>query len=135
MIHTIAKCELPLLCLLGLGIVSQETAISGSFQQNLNSQSSGIATFWPWHSPTLGHRTFTGSSASLPTDDQQGHSLLHMQLEPWVPPCVLFGWWFSLGVLVGSYCFSSYGAPKPFSSLGPFSSSSIGDPVLSPMVG
>ena len=21
--------------------------------------------------------------------------LLHMRLEPWVPPCVLFGWWFS----------------------------------------
>jgi hypothetical protein len=21
--------------------------------------------------------------------------LLHMWLEPWVPPCVLFGWWFS----------------------------------------
>jgi hypothetical protein len=26
---------------------------------------------------------------------QQGHPLLHMQLEPWVPPCVFFGWWFS----------------------------------------
>jgi hypothetical protein len=23
-----------------------------------------------------------------------------MQLEPWVPPCVLFGWWFSLEALV-----------------------------------
>jgi len=23
------------------------------------------------------------------------HPLLHMQLEPWVCPCVLFGWWFS----------------------------------------
>jgi hypothetical protein len=23
------------------------------------------------------------------------HPLLHMQLEPWVPPCILFGWWFS----------------------------------------
>jgi hypothetical protein len=38
------------------------------------------------------------------------------------------------GVVVGSYCSSSYGAAKPFSSLGPFSSSSIGDPVLSPLV-
>jgi hypothetical protein len=27
--------------------------------------------------------------------------LLHMQLEPWVPPCVLFGWWFSLWELLG----------------------------------
>jgi hypothetical protein len=35
------------------------------------------------------------------------------------------------GGLVGSYC-SSYGAANPFSSLGPFSSSYIGDPVLSP---
>jgi hypothetical protein len=57
----------------------------------------------------------------------------------WVLPCVLFGWWFSpwklWGVLVGSYCCSSYGAVNPFNSLGPFSSSSIGDPVLSSMDG
>jgi hypothetical protein len=32
-IYPIADCEHPLLCLLGPGIVSQETAISGSFQQ------------------------------------------------------------------------------------------------------
>jgi hypothetical protein len=32
-IHPIADCDH--LCLLGPGIVSQETAISGSFQQNL----------------------------------------------------------------------------------------------------
>jgi len=24
-----------------------------------------------------------------------------MQLEPWVPPCVLFGWWFSPGEIWG----------------------------------
>ena len=35
MIHPIADCEHPLLCLLGPCIVSLETAISGSFQQNL----------------------------------------------------------------------------------------------------
>jgi hypothetical protein len=28
--------------------------------------------------------------ASPPIDAWQGHPLLHMQLEPWVPPCVLF---------------------------------------------
>jgi hypothetical protein len=50
---------------------------------------------WPWHSPTLGHRTFTEPRASPPTDDQLGHSLLHMKLEPQVPPSVFFGWWFS----------------------------------------
>jgi hypothetical protein len=34
-IHPIADCEHPLLCLPGTGIASQETAISGSLQQNL----------------------------------------------------------------------------------------------------
>ena len=38
-------------------------------------------------------------------------------------------------MLVSSYCCSSYGAADPFSSLGTFASSSIGDPVLSPMDG
>jgi hypothetical protein len=52
-------------------------------------------TSWPWHSPTLGHRTFTGPRAPPPIDDRLGHPLLHMQLEPWLPPCVFFGWWFS----------------------------------------
>jgi hypothetical protein len=33
--HPIDDCEHPLLCLPGSGIASQETAISGSFQQNL----------------------------------------------------------------------------------------------------
>jgi hypothetical protein len=62
-----------------------------------------------------------------------------MRLEPWVPPCVLFGLWFTLWelwrLLVGSYSCFSYEAANPFSSLGPFSNSSTGDPVLSPMVG
>jgi hypothetical protein len=48
----------------------------------------------PWHSPTLGQRAFPGPRTSPPIDTQLGHPLLHMQLEPWVPPCVLFGWWF-----------------------------------------
>jgi len=55
----------------------------------------------PWHSPTLGHRAFTRPRASPPIDAQQGHPLLHMQLEPWLPPCVLFGWWFSPWELCG----------------------------------
>jgi hypothetical protein len=33
--------------------------------------------------------------ASPPIDNQLGYPLLHMQLEPWVPLCVFFGWWFS----------------------------------------
>jgi hypothetical protein len=30
----------------------------------------------------------------IPMDGKQSHPLLHMQLEPWVPSCVLFGWRF-----------------------------------------
>ena len=40
----------------------------------------------------------------------------------------------ALGVLVSSYC-SSYGVANPFSSLGSFPSSFIGDPVFCPMDG
>ena len=36
----------------------------------------------------------------------------------------------ALGVLVSSYCCSTYRAADPFSSLGTFSSSSIGGPVF-----
>ena len=56
---------------------------------------------WAWHFPTLEHRSFTGTGASPPIDDQQGHPLLHMLLEPCVPPCVFFGWWFSSWELWG----------------------------------
>jgi hypothetical protein len=42
-IHPIADCEHPLLCLLGPGLVSQETALSGSFQQNLASVCNGVS--------------------------------------------------------------------------------------------
>jgi hypothetical protein len=57
-VHSIADCEHPLLCLLGPGIVSQETAISGSFQQNLASVCNGVqrleanhgVDLWIWQS-------------------------------------------------------------------------------------
>jgi hypothetical protein len=48
-----------------------------------------------WHSPALGHGAFSGPKASPPTDVVQGHPLLYMQLELWMPPYVLFCWWFS----------------------------------------
>jgi hypothetical protein len=48
-----------------------------------------------WHSPTLGHQVFSRPRSSPLIGDQQGHPLLHMQLEPWVPRFVVFGWWFS----------------------------------------
>jgi hypothetical protein len=44
-IHPIADCEHPLICLLGPGIVSQETAISGSFQQNLASVCNDVSVW------------------------------------------------------------------------------------------
>jgi hypothetical protein len=50
---------------------------------------------WSWHFPTLGHRAFPGPRAFPPIDDLLGHPLLHLQLEPWVPPYVFFDWWFS----------------------------------------
>ena len=34
---------------------------------------------------------FIGPRASLPSDALSGHPLLHTQVEPWVPPCTLFG--------------------------------------------
>jgi hypothetical protein len=49
----------------------------------------------PWNSLTLGHQAFTGPKASALIDVLQGHTLLHMGLELWVPSCVIFGWWFS----------------------------------------
>jgi hypothetical protein len=42
-IHPIADCDHPLMCLLGPGILSEETAISGSFQQNLASVCNGVS--------------------------------------------------------------------------------------------
>ena len=44
----------------------------------------------------LRHLAFSGPQASPPFDDvPQGHSQLHMHLEHWSPPCVLFDLWFS----------------------------------------
>jgi hypothetical protein len=48
------------------------------------------------HPSTLEHQTSTGPRASPTTDVRQGHPLLHMNPEPWIPPCKLFGWWSSL---------------------------------------
>jgi hypothetical protein len=78
-------------------------------------------TSWPWHSPILGHRIFTGPRAPPPIGGRLGHPLLHIQLETQ-----------ALRVLVSSYCCSSYRAAEPFSSLGAFSSFFLGDPVFHP---
>jgi hypothetical protein len=76
-------------------------------------------TSWPWHSPVLGHIIFTIPRASPSIDGLLGHPLLHMQLETWTQ-----------GILVSSYCCSSYRVADPFSSLGTFSSSFIGGPCV-----
>jgi hypothetical protein len=44
--HPIADCEHPLLCFPGTGIASQETAISGSFQQNLAGLCNSVWVWW-----------------------------------------------------------------------------------------
>jgi hypothetical protein len=74
---------------------------------------------WLWHSPVLGHITFARPRTFPPNDGRLGHLLLHIQLETR-----------ALGVLISSYCCSSYRVADPFSSLGTFSSSSIGGPVF-----
>ena len=88
--------------------------------------------------PYTGALRLIGPRASLPIDVQQGHPLLHMQLEPWVPPCVLFGWWFSPWELWGYWLVHIVVPPMGLqtpSAPWVLSSSSIGDLVLSPMVG
>ena len=84
---------------------------------------------------------YTGASSLHRTkglsfhDILQGHPLLHMQLKQWVAPCVLFVWWFSSGELWGKgsgwliLLFFLWG------SFSPFSNSSIGDHMISSMVG
>jgi hypothetical protein len=44
---------------------------------------------WSWH------KAFTGPRAYPPIDDRIGHPLLHILLEPQVPSCVFFDWWYS----------------------------------------
>jgi hypothetical protein len=79
-------------------------------------------TSWPWHSPVLRYIKFAR------------------------PRGLSFHWWptrpssdlyaatdmSSRGVLISSYCCSTYRIADPFSSLGTFSSSSIGGPVIHP---
>jgi hypothetical protein len=52
--HPIDDCEHPLLYLPGLGIKSQEKAISGSCQQNLSGICSGVWVWWLYIDPLVG---------------------------------------------------------------------------------
>jgi hypothetical protein len=68
---------------------------------------------WSWHSPKLGHRTFTGPRTFPPIDDQLGYTLLHIQVEPQVPPCVFFDWWFCSKELWGYWLVPPMGLQTP----------------------
>jgi hypothetical protein len=68
---------------------------------------------------TGAYKVCLDQGASLPSDGRLGHPLLHVQLETG-----------ALGVLISSYCCSTYRVADPFSSLGTFSSFSIGGPVF-----
>jgi hypothetical protein len=78
---------------------------------------------WPWHSPVLGNIIFTSPRTSHSIYGRLGHPLLHMQRDTSS----------GAGVLVSSYCCSSYRVADPFSSLGAFSSSFIGGSVFHPI--
>jgi hypothetical protein len=54
-----------------------------------------IHTSLSWHILPLRHRAFPRTRDSPLIDVLQRHPLLHMWLETWVPPYVLFVWWFS----------------------------------------
>ena len=70
----------------------------------------------------LGKINLIRPRASPPNDGRVGQLLLNMQLKTW-------GLW----VLVSSYSCSYYWVADPFSSLGTFSSSSIGGPMFHPI--
>ena len=78
---------------------------------------SHLPAFPHWHSPTLGNQTPSDPRATHTTDVQQGHPLPHMWPEPWVPQCVLFGWWSSPWMLQGSgrltLLFPTWGCKPP----------------------
>jgi hypothetical protein len=62
-------------------------------------------TSWPWRSPVLGHIKFARPRDLGLMTAKLGHLLIHMQLETQ-----------ALGVLVSSYCCSTYRAADPFTS-------------------
>jgi hypothetical protein len=79
-------------------------------------------TSWLWHSPALGHIKFARPRG------------LSSQWWPTRPSSATYAareW--ALGLLFSSYCCSTYRVADPFSSLGTFSSSSIGGPLFHPI--
>ena len=78
MTHPKADCEHPLLCLLGPGIVSQETALSGSFQQKLASVCNSVSIWklimgWiPGYVSLLLDETFVSAPNLVPATPSMG---------------------------------------------------------------
>jgi hypothetical protein len=84
--HPIADCEHPLLCVLGPCIVSQETATSGSFQQNLASVCNGVSV---WRLITGWIPGYGGLFLVL-TDEHKPprvNFLTHHQMASWKTAC------------------------------------------------
>jgi hypothetical protein len=79
--HPIADCEHPLLCLLGPGIASKETVISGSFQQHFASVCNGVSVWgWLWDgSPGMAVSRWSIFSSQL----FFYAALLHVKYRPW----------------------------------------------------
>jgi hypothetical protein len=78
--------------------------------------------FWPWCSPVLRHIKFACPMG------------LSFQWWPTMPSFDTYAARVkSSGVLVSSYCCSTYRVADPFSFLGIFSSFSIGGPVIHPL--
>jgi hypothetical protein len=138
-----ASCKPPCWCWeLNLGFLQEQQAMTVFHVRNWNffftfqmlSQKSPIPypqpwspthpfpPAWPWHSPVLEHIKFARPRG------------LSSQWWPTRPSSATYAARdTALGVLVSSYCCSTYRVADPFSYLGTFSSSSIGAPVFHPI--
>jgi hypothetical protein len=61
------------------------------------------------HLSSLGPQVSQGLGASSPTEARPDSPLLYMCQGPWLSPCILPGWWFSLWELQGSGLVESAG--------------------------
>ena len=77
-----------------------------------------------------GIKTSQDQGSLFPLLSNKAGDLLHMQLEPWVPPCVLFGWWFSPWVLWAYWLVHMFVPP-----MGLQTSSALSVPSLAPPLG
>jgi hypothetical protein len=88
--HPIADCDHPLMCLLGPGIVSQETAISGSFQQNLASVCNVVSVWklimgWIPSSFSYGFEIFNLLRFPIQTSSLDLHTMFSLCLHTETP--------------------------------------------------